>query len=144
MRTFAINGAESHPHELGENLWSMGFSGAIPVINVYFHKKSAYLYSEITPTSYATILIGTPEAITVLLNPQNDKFIVDVASDWEYTLFNLRKDSFGLWHAQSPRIKDIDLLLGLSDKINYDLIIRASQFFESGASNLTLAYPVVR
>jgi hypothetical protein len=142
MRTFAIVGMDLFHHELGENLWGLGFSGSIPVINVDFYKCCAYFYGKITAKKYAIIMLGTPEAVAALQNPKNDKFVVDLASEWEDTLFNMQKDRFGLWHAKSADTKDVDLLLGLSDKITYDLIVRANKFFKSGASDLTLAYEV--
>jgi len=79
---------------------------------------------------YVKLLIEHTTSEHLEASPE-DQYIVDLASDWELTLFNIKRDKYGMWHAKDKRIKGIDLLLGTSEDITYEKIVLAERFFMS-------------
>ena len=63
------------------------FPSQIPVLNVDLEQKSAIAFS----TSGEALVAGTQEFAEFMDSDDSQIFLVDLVSDWELTLFLLRK-----------------------------------------------------
>lgn len=132
MKTYVMNGVDPNPHEhypfirkfFRELLHLLKLG--IPVINIHGGKREAYFFKD-----GKQLFLGTSAASQYLMESPEDKYIVDYASDWELTLFNMWRDRYGMWHAKDKHVKGIDLLLGTSASITFEKIILAERFFMS-------------
>jgi len=141
MKTYALNGVNPNPHESFffpsiRKVVSSAIRG-ICVINVHMGRQEAYFFKD-----GKKFFLGSSAANEHLMESSEDEYIVNYESaDWEQTLFNMRRDKYGMWHAKDEHIKGIDLLLGTSESITFEKIALADRFFYSQRKDVTFKNP---
>ncbi|MGB3311397.1 MAG: hypothetical protein WBG32_12935 [Nodosilinea sp.] len=81
----------------------------------------------------SNLLLGTKDACNRLRNTDTNAYYVDSPphpwDECELPYFLMRRDNRGAWHARCRKIRDIDLILGPSELISFELLANAISFF---------------